>query len=100
MEGRKESKYNLAGTCSECGKLIKVEHIICVDIVEPGTSTKVEEKDNDTGSNNQTSGTAQAESADVRPDSAKGNPAAANRPGKPDDSEKSTGNKKAGGKTK
>ena len=45
MDGRKESKYNLAGTCPECGKLIKVEHIICVNLVETGTTTKTEDKD-------------------------------------------------------
>ncbi len=100
MEGRKESRYNLAGTCPECGKLIKVEHIICVDIVEPGTTTKVEEKDNAGKENSGKSGTKETESADVRPDNPEGKTGPTNSVPEPTDSGKSKANKRSGGKTK
>ena len=100
MEGRKESRYNLAGTCPECGKLIKVEHIIAVDIVEPGTTTKVEEKDNA-----ETKGLAEkpsepTESADVRPADTKGPAGTESSVPEPTDSGKSKTDKRSGGKTK
>ncbi len=100
MEGRKESKYNLAGTCPECGKLIKVEHIICVDIVEPGTSKKVEGKNN---AENQPAGNAEEnkpESTDVRPDNPKGKTGTGNSEIQSADSGNSKENKRPGGKTK
>ena len=122
MEGRKESKYNLAGTCPECGKLIKVEHIIAVDIVEPGTTTKVEEKDNVAGSEIQSEKTDKTnskegkdnadeaihegstgkgtEGAGVRPDNPKGTTGTENSVPEPTDSGKSKANKRSGGKTK
>ena len=95
MEGRKESKYNLVGTCPECGKLIKVEHIISVDLVEQGTTTKLEGKDNGTQGNKEKSGTGEPESTSVRPDKDKGNNATEPEP----DNKKPSGNSAATGKT-
>ena len=100
MEGRKESRYNLAGTCPECGKLIKVEHIICVDLVEQGTTTKVEGKDDvETGSSNEGKDGV-PESAGVRPAVDKGQTATTGEPVQPGDTGKSKRDKKAGGRHK
>ncbi len=100
MEGRKESRYNLAGTCPECGKLIKVEHIIAVDIVEPGTTTKVEGKPNAEQTKSQGTGSNTTESVDVRSTDGAGQSATTDKPVQPSDSGKSKRDKKAGGKTK
>ena len=100
MEGRKESKYNLVGTCPECGKLIKVEHVISVDLVETGTTTKVEEKEDEASGNSKSNQNEGAEGADVRPADEKGPAGTASGTNQPADSGKTKSNKKAGGKHK
>ncbi len=97
MEGRKESKYRLSGTCPECGKLIAVEHIIAVDLVEQGTSTKVEEEPNGKGKGSEDTGTTTVESSDVRFTDEKGPAGTASVGPKPGNSKKSKRAKKAGG---
>ncbi len=100
MEGRKESRYNLAGTCPECGKLIKVEHIICVDIVEPGTSTKVEGKTNAGQTGTADKKEVPSESGSVRPADTEGPAGTTDSADKPGNTGKSKPNKKTGGKHK
>ena len=97
MEGRKESKYRLSGTCPECGKLIAVEHIIAVDLVEQGTSTKVEEEPNGKGKGSKDTGGSAVEGIDVRSTDEKGPAAGTSAGPKPADSKKGKRAKKAGG---
>ena len=97
MEGRKESKYRLSGTCPECGKLIAVEHIIAVDIVEPGTTTKVEEKANGKSKGSKDTGPTTTESSDVRSTDEKGPAGTTGAADKPGNSKKSKRAKKNGG---
>jgi len=97
MDERKESRYNLAGTCPKCGNVIKVEHIICVDLVELGTTTKTEGKDN---AEDQPAGNAEEnkpESADVRPADTKGTAGTTSADNQPAYSKKGGRNKKTGG---
>lgn len=98
MEGRKESKYNLSGTCPECGKLIKVEHIIAVDLVEQGTSKETEGKPDASKGETNGTGSSAAEGDGVRPADEAGKPGSTDSAGKPADSAKSGRAKKTGGK--
>ena len=97
MDERKESRYNLAGTCPKCGNVIKVEHIICVDLVELGTTTKTEGKDNGDQGSKEESGTGKPESADVRPADTKGPAGTTSADNQPAYSKKGGRNKNTGG---
>ena len=97
MEGRKENKYNLTGICPECGKLIKVEHTIAVDLVETGKTTETEGKDNDGRGNSEESKDSRPESADVRPADTKGPAGTESSTDQPTDPGKSKTNKRTGG---
>ena len=97
MEGRKESKYNLTGTCPKCGDLIKVEHIISVDLVDLGTTTKTEEVDHGNAKFIAKTLAKGAESSGVRPADKKGPTTATSGDPKPADSKKSKRAKKTGG---
>lgn len=119
MEGRKESKYNISGTCPECGKMVKVEHIISVDLVELGTTkpkesiaptskdlqavaddvarAEEEEKPDEGKENNTANNGKKAESDNIRPADKKGPVEPASGEPKPADSKKSKRDKKAGG---
>lgn len=100
MEGRKENRYNLTGICPECGKLLKVELIIATELVEQGTTTKTEEKDNVGSKTDDGKPPVSTESADVRPDNPEGKTGTTNSVPKPTDSGKSKADKRSGGKTK
>jgi len=97
MEGRKENKYNLSGICPKCGDLLKVELTVATELVEIGTTTKTEGKDNAAEGNRERNESGTTESADVRPADTKrpaGTTSADNQPGY---SKKGGRNKKTGG---
>ena len=100
MEGRKESKSNLAGICPKCGDTIKVELTIATELIETNEGKGTEEKDNAKGRNSSSKVAGQTEGAGIRHDSKSGNITATSGNAEPADSEKTTGTKKAGGKTK
>ena len=97
MEGRKESKYNLAGICAECGKPIKIELTIATELVENGTTKETEGKDNGLGNRIEEKQNEEPKSESVRHDREQGNPAKTSGDTEPTDSEKSAGTKKTGG---
>ena len=97
MEGRKENRYNLSGICPKCGDLLKVELTVATELVEIGTTTKTEGKDEREGRPNEEAVNKDAESADVRPADTKGPAGTASGTDKPADSGKSKRNKKTGG---
>ena len=97
MEGRKENKYNLSGICPQCGKLLKVEIVVATELVDTGTTTETEGKDNVGEGNSGETSDKNAESADVRPADTKGPAGTASGTDKPADSGKSKRNKKTGG---
>ena len=97
MEGRKENKYNLSGICPQCGKLLKVEIVVATELVDTGTTTETEGKDN---AENQPAGNAEEnkpESADVRPADEKGPAGSTSADNQPAYSKKGVRNKKTGG---
>ncbi|KKM24640.1 hypothetical protein LCGC14_1603130 [marine sediment metagenome] len=98
MEGRKESKYNISGTCPECGKLIKVEHTISVDLVELGKTTKTEESPDGKDTGTEQGKDKGSEGSDVRPADEKGPTTGTSKPDEPADSKKSKRAGKTGGK--
>jgi len=97
MEGRKENKYNLTGICPKCGDLIKIELVIATELVDTGTTTKPEGKDNGSNEDIKGNGAEHAESAGVRPTDTK-EPAGTTSPdNQPGYSKKGGRNKKTGG---
>ena len=97
MEGRKENKYNLSGICPKCGDLLKVELTVATELVEIGTTTKTEGKDN---AENQPAGNAEEnkpESADVRPADEKGPAGSTSADNQPANPKQGGRNKKTGG---
>ena len=98
MEGRRESKYNISGTCPECGKLIRVEHTISVDLVELGKTTKTEGKDGKNNTVDTNGETSKSESAGVRPAEPKGPTGTESKGPKSTDPKKDKRAKNAGGK--
>ena len=67
MEGRKENKYNLSGICPQCGKLLKLELVVATELVEEGTTTETEAKEDDSKGKTEGAGGDPAESGPVRP---------------------------------
>ena len=67
MEGRKENKYNLSGICPQCGKLLKVEIVVATELVDTGTTTETEGKDNAGRQTTETVPDGNEESGSVRP---------------------------------
>ena len=100
MEGRKENKYNLSGICPKCGDLLKVELTVATELVEIGTTTKTEGKDNAVGKNIEHSEGNVTESSDVRPADTKGPAGSTSADDQPGYSKKGGRNKKTGGGAK
>lgn len=89
--------YRLNAICPKCGELQTIVITIKSTVKEVEEEKETEGKDNDNGSNNQASGTAQAESADVRLAHKKRFIGATGETDKPTDSGKSRPNSSTGG---
>ena len=100
MEGRKENKYNLSGICPQCGTLLKVELVVATELVEIGTTTETEGKDNGDNAIIDSKPDRQQESGDVRPADTKGPAGTASTDNQPGYSKKGGRNKKTGGGAK
>ena len=100
MEGRKESKYNLAGICANCGKPVKIELTIATELIETNEGKGTEGKDNDGKTKIAGVDAEVTESGDIRPADAKGPAGTKDSVPEPTDSGKSKADKRSGGKTK
>ncbi len=100
MEGRKESKYNLAGICPKCGDTIKVELVIATSLIETNEGKGTEGKDNGKPKDTGKSGSKEAESGNIRPDNGKEPTGTKSSVPESEDTGKTKATKGTGGKTK
>ena len=100
MEGRKESKYNLAGICANCGKPVKIELTIATELIETDEGKSTEEEYDDIGPETKAVLERDAKGTDVRPADTKGATGTTSSTFKSADSGKSKANKRSGSKAK